>query len=283
MTISEPVEEEKAQPAEAEVAKTEEEAPVEEKAELDEIAQTEEETPVEEKAELDEIAQVEEETPVEEKAELGEIAQAEEETPVEEKAELDEIAQAEEEAPVEEKAELDEIAQTENLLPPEVEEEPCVALEEEGAKTSEIVEADAFQPIVLVPAEPNPPVAEEKESEEVKEEIAEALLPTETAVPAEETAPKIAISNDWTNYVVPSVKNLRSGSYYIQVASLGNTENIKSFVDKYSTKYPVVIVQTSSKKAYNVMVGPLNIDEYGAVDEKFKSNGFKDAFVRKIK
>ena len=74
-----------------------------------------------------------------------------------------EVAKTEEEAPVEEKAELDEIAQTENLLPPEVEEEPCVALEEEGAKTSEIVEADAFQPIVLVPAEPNPPVAEEKE------------------------------------------------------------------------------------------------------------------------
>jgi hypothetical protein len=31
------------------------------------------------------------------------------------------------------------------------------------------------------------------------------------------------------------------------------------------------------------MVGPLNIDEYGSVDEKFKAYGFKDSFVRKIR
>ena len=101
------------------------------------------------------------------------------------------------------------------------------------------------------------------------------------AAPVKEEAPKVVVSNDWTNYVVPSSKNLRRGSYYVQVASLGNTDNIKSFVDKYSAKYPVVLVRNSS--TYQVMVGPLNIDEYGAVGENFKDYGFKDSFVRKIK
>ena len=160
---------------------------------------------------------------------------------------------------------------------PAVEEEPVVVMNE----TPEPEEpADEYQPIVLVPSEPNPPAAEEAVVEETAPVIAEA---EPVPVKEETPAPKIVVTNDWTNYIVPSIKNLRSGCYYVQVASLGNTDNIKNFVDKYSAKYPVVLVQNSSKKAYQIMVGPLNIDEYGAVGEKFRDYGFKDSFVRKIK
>ena len=31
------------------------------------------------------------------------------------------------------------------------------------------------------------------------------------------------------------------------------------------------------------MIGPLNMDEYGAVLNRFKKSGYKDAFLRKIK
>ena len=193
------------------------------------------------------------------------------------------------------------VAEEEPLIEEPAKEEQAVAFVEEGAEPAaeEIAVAetpaekeslaDAYQPIVLVPAEPNPPVAEEKSekvavAEEEKTAPVEEKLPVVAEnVPVVEEAPKMVVSNDWTNYVVPSVKNLRSGSYYVQVASLGNKDNIKNFVDKYSMKYPVVLVQTSSKNAYQVMVGPLNIDEYGAVGEKFKDYGFKDSFVRKIK
>ncbi|MBQ9282998.1 MAG: SPOR domain-containing protein [Treponema sp.] len=171
-------------------------------------------------------------------------------------------------------------------LPAGIEEEPAVVAEEEPVAENvpviAEVPADAYQPIVLVPAEPNPPVAEEVAEPTV--EIAPVIAKSEVApAPIVEEKAKMPVSNDWTNYVVPSLNNLRSGSYYVQVASLGNKDNIKNFVDKYSTKYPVVLVQTSSKNAYQVMVGPLNIDEYGAVGEKFKDYGFKDSFVRKIK
>ncbi len=145
-------------------------------------------------------------------------------------------------------------------------------------------EDDAYQPIILVPTEPKAPVAE-TEVVAVPVEVAEES-PAEAApepVVEKVAAVKTPVSNDWTNYVVPSLKNLRSGCYYVQVASLGNTENIKSFVDKYSCKYPIVLVQNSTKTSYQMMVGPLNIDEYGSVDEKFKAYGFKDAFVRKIR
>jgi len=168
-----------------------------------------------------------------------------------------------EELPVVAETESNESEEVYEELPEGIESEPSVVAEETP-------EEDVYQPIVLVPTEMNPPEAEEK---------AEETPVVASAV--EETKP--VVTNDWTNYVVPSIKNLRSGYYYVQVASLGSAENIKNIVDKYSNKYPLVLVQNASKSAYQVMVGPLNIDEYGSVDEKFKAYGFKDAFVRKIR
>ena len=201
--------------------------------------------------------------------------------------------------------ELASIVQEEELpaLDEEVKEVAVVSEEiAEEKKSEDAPLADAYQPIILVPAEPNPPVVEEIAELEPSVEVAESAEVAEKsetpevtevvevipAVVEEKNEKSLAekkplVSNDWTNYVVPSLKNLRSGSYYIQVASLGNTDNIKNFVDKYSCKYPIVLVQNSGKTVYQMMVGPLNIDEYGSVDEKFKAYGFKDAFVRKIK
>lgn len=207
--------------------------------------------------------------------------------------------------------ELASIVQEEELPPLDEEvKEVAVVSEEipEEKKSEDAPLADAYQPIILVPAEPNPPVVEEIAELEPSVEVAESAEVAEGAEVAEKSeTPEVTevvevipaaveensekslaekkplVSNDWTNYVVPSLKNLRSGSYYIQVASLGNTDNIKNFVDKYSCKYPIVLVQNSGKTVYQMMVGPLNIDEYGSVDEKFKAYGFKDAFVRKIR
>ena len=197
-----------------------------------------------------------------------------EETPVEKKEEPVYVA----ETPAAEEVVSEEAVASE--LPAGIESEPVVVAEEQPVSSEE--PADAYQPIVLVPAEPNPPLAEESPARETVPVVAE-VAPVKEVIPVKETAPAVVIENNWTNYVVPSVKNLRKGSYYVQVASLGNTDNIKNFIDKYSAKYPVVLVQNSSKSSYQVMVGPLNIDEYGAVDEKFRAHGFKDAFVRKIK
>ena len=149
----------------------------------------------------------------------------------------------------------------------------------DNAEVAEAAEEDAYQPIILVPTNPNPPVAEAVPVAEEKSEEVEVLPP---APMAEKTVEKAVVTNDWTNYIVPSMKNLRKNSYYIQVASLGNTENINGFIDQYTPKYPVVLVENNTKTLYQVMVGPLNIDEYGSVMEKFKNYGFKDSFLRKI-
>ena len=226
--------------------------------------------PKDEKLQKVVVVKLEEEEPkleseTESLAAVEEIPASEVNAEAEQPVALEEIPAAETVAESEQPVEIEEI--------PGVETEPVVVLNETPVEEEN---TDAYQPIVLVPAEPNPPAAEELTVEESTPVAVEL-----EAAPVKEEAPKVVVSNDWTNYVVPSSKNLRRGSYYVQVASLGNTDNIKSFVDKYSAKYPVVLVRNSS--TYQVMVGPLNIDEYGAVGEKFKDYGFKDSFVRKIK
>ena len=173
-----------------------------------------------------------------------------------------------------------------------------ILLEEEAEEEPEAVEE--YEAIVLVPAEENPPVVEEtvvEESTEIKEEVSEIVeekAPVESNIP-ETVAPVVEetivtpivepapAATSYEKYIVPSLKDLESGKYYIQIATLGDDANIMEIVNKYGNNYPITIVPKTSGNAKQVMIGPITIDEYGALLERFKSYGFKDAFLRKIR
>lgn len=215
-----------------------------------------------------------------------------------------------EETPVDEQPVVESVTEAE---PEPIEEEPT---EEE--------EETAYQPIILVPAEPNPPVEEteplavpeETVSEEAAVEETDELVATEVAaeddgdVPvvileetahaeeetacaeadlAEESAPESVLApvakpaDTLAEYTVPSLKELLSGCYYVQIAALSDTARISELLEKYATTYPMTLVPLASGKGYQVMVGPLTADEYGSIQAKFKAFGFKDAFIRKIR
>ena len=76
---------------------------------------------------------------------------------------------------------------------------------------------------------------------------------------------------------------LESGKYYIQIATLSIDANIMEIVNKYSRNYPITIVPMAGGIRKQIMVGPLSVDEYAVVLERFRSYGYKDAFLRKIK
>lgn len=172
------------------------------------------------------------------------------------------------------------------------------------AKTeSDILESsseESYEAIVLVPAENNPP-SEEKEElsndilplednvvENVKTEIvsdkSEEVKESEVKENAVEVKSEPEKSSyDFDSVTVENLKALESGKYYIQIAVLSDENNIKSIFDKYYGKYPIVLVPLKSGAAKQVLIGPLSVDEYGTVLQRFKSYGYKDAFLRKIK
>ena len=101
----------------------------------------------------------------------------------------------------------------------------------------------------------------------------------EFATPAESTTlMRNPIGSDFNKYVAAS---LEKGKYYVQIAALADANNIRDTVRKYESMYPLVLVPLASGKATQVMIGPLSVDEYGVIMERFKSYGYKDAFLRK--
>ena len=184
-----------------------------------------------------------------------------------------------------EKAEESEAEKTSETLEEEViaeafDESKVVAEEDavvaETEKTSDTDEDESYEPIVLVPASANPPVAEEKNVEDA-----------ETAASVEETAqPVVSTASDSFNfdkYIVSSLSDLEKGKYYVQIAMLGSEDNIRSTIKKYGKQYPITLVPLASGKGYQFLIGSLNMDEYGTVLNRFKSYGYKDAFLRRIK
>ena len=148
---------------------------------------------------------------------------------------------------------------------------------------AEVEAEETHKAIIVKKPEPKKP-----EPAPAPQPSVEPPAPQPKAEPAPAPQPKVeppAPKQDdgFEKYIVPSLKDLKSGSYYIQIAALGDKLNIKQVIDQYGSKYPIVLVPLSSGKAYQVLVGPLSVDEYGTVMAKFKAFGYKDAFLRKIR
>ena len=206
------------------------------------------------------------------------------EASVEEAFEADELSPVEMELAADEP--VPEVAAEENSVDEEVAENPAesgvvaeafeadelepVANEVDTAESEPEVaavetEVEDYSPIVLVPAEPVP-------AENTLEAVVEEKI--------EEVKPVMAEVNlkSFTDYIVDSENDLRKNSYYVQFATLGDEKNIENTINKYN-KYPLILMP-NGKGAYKIMVGPLTVDEFGAVQAKFKSFGYKDAFVK---
>lgn len=164
--------------------------------------------------------------------------------------------------------------------------EPVENERPEAGPLSEENSEESYEPIVLVPAESNPPESAGKPAEVYKNEV--SAKPAENAENKEkerasEGKKSGASKKSLEKYKVSSLKELESGKYYIQIAVLADENNLKDTVSKFEKQYPVTLVPLASGKATQVMIGPLGMDEYGAVLNRFKKSGYKDAFLRKIK
>lgn len=227
--------------------------------------------------EPDPIEEETEDLPEEENEELVIVEEPQEEepeTPTEDETE-EEAVTVEEPSPIEEDSAAEENQMEEVSEPEEVVAEPNA---EPEAQSSGESESSDYAPIVLVPSEPEspePPVDASIENEPIE------IVPVES-VPEEKKSEPEPLQTEYPvsiqDYVVSSETALASNCYYIQIATMGNIKNIENILVKYS-KYPVSLIPAG--KNYRVLVGPLSVDEYGAVLAKFKNAGFKDAFVRK--
>ena len=59
---------------------------------------------------------------------------------------------------------------------------------------------------------------------------------------------------------------------------MANEDGLENVIGKYGEKYPVKLLSRGDS-SYQVLVGPLNDDEYEVVLARLRGN-FKDAFLR---
>ena len=197
-----------------------------------------------------------------------------EEAIAEESVESDELAEIKPEESVEEKTDiLDEDMTSEDFTSTD-----------DSDEVESVEENEEYQAIVLVPVDQNPP----EEAISIEETVAiEDNAKTESSADEEKTCidvnVKIEMTPSYEKYVVPSLNDLQKGSYYLQIASVTKDESIMDIITKYGNNYPIVLVPSKTGNTKQIMIGPMNIDEYGAVTERFKSYGYKDCFIRKIR
>jgi hypothetical protein len=105
---------------------------------------------------------------------------------------------------------------------------------------------------------------------------------TETVNP-ETSYPETPVRTDTyandPNFSVPRIYELARGSYYVQLASFDSPESVQSSINRIDQHFNPVVYKDGDKW-YRILLGPLNQGESAAVLARFKSIGYKDAFVR---
>ena len=84
------------------------------------------------------------------------------------------------------------------------------------------------------------------------------------------------------SFSAPRITELLRGRYYVQLTALTSPELIEDAVKEIDQRYePVVFIDENN--VYRLLLGPLNQGESAAMLQRFKSIGYKDAFVRHVR
>ena len=125
----------------------------------------------------------------------------------------------------------------------------------------------------------------EKREDEVAEKSMQLPKDREIAAVSEASLPKTIQTEKTIELPInsaPIIHALKKGEYYLQICALRKIETLEAEIAK-NAKYPLVVhpeVQ-GEDPIYRLLIGPLDQGESGALLERFKRSGYRDAFVKK--
>jgi hypothetical protein len=106
------------------------------------------------------------------------------------------------------------------------------------------------------------------------------IIPGITTTPPvkepEKTVPPPVIDNTFSDQ---RITKLERGCYYVQIASYDYLQSAENALKQIDSRYsPIIYVANNT--TYCVLLGPLNQGESAAILQRFKSIGYKKAFIR---
>jgi cell division septation protein DedD len=106
-----------------------------------------------------------------------------------------------------------------------------------------------------------------------------------TAAPSSFVTP-VAVAPQRTSessrFSVPTISSLTAGQYYVQLIAYNRPEQVESAVSNIGRAYPLLVQSAGTRESpiYRILIGPVNLGESGALLQRFKGLGYKDAFIR---
>jgi cell division septation protein DedD len=99
--------------------------------------------------------------------------------------------------------------------------------------------------------------------------------------PMTETGNALPSGTGLSSFAAPVISNMEAGMWYVQVGAFSHPRSVENEINRIGTAYPMVvqIAGTESNPVYRVLLGPLSQGESGAMLQRFKSIGYKDAFI----
>jgi cell division septation protein DedD len=109
-----------------------------------------------------------------------------------------------------------------------------------------------------------------------------AAPPRTTAPPPRTVVPPATAPVSSESFSIPSLARLEQGKYYVQLSAYNIKEQVEAAVAKIGKAYPLAVqnVGTQDNPMFRLLVGPVNLGESGALLQRFKGSGYKDAFIR---
>jgi len=152
-------------------------------------------------------------------------------------------------------------------------------IEEEPEYIAEVIEEEEADEVVeeytLVPTDERPP--EYIYGIDPNDIIPEIV--TQTPDPAPVQPPPVPVTPMDADFSVPRVSQLDQGWYYVQIAAMDSAESVQNTLNQIDLAYKPV-VYSPGDSYYRILLGPLNQGESAAILARFRSIGYRDAFVR---
>ena len=141
----------------------------------------------------------------------------------------------------------------------------------------------APSPVVAIPEEyiiPPIPAAAPAQTQRP----AELYLPREAELPpipprdsaAERQQPRVNV------FDVPTIAEPERGKSYIQLGAYNRPEAVQVELARIGTVYPLAVQvgEAAGRPLYRILLGPINPGETGALLQRFRLLGYRDAFIR---
>jgi hypothetical protein len=131
------------------------------------------------------------------------------------------------------------------------------------------------------PADIIPQITRVNVVEPARELILEPMIESIPAIERTPVPQRAPVVSD-TNFSIPRIYELARGSYYVQLTAVDTPESVESAVSLIDRNYGPVVYKDSDNW-YRILLGPLNQGESAAVLQRFRSIGYRDAFVRYVR